>query len=173
MSESASARHTCGAAGGVNLATGQPCGQTTGAGKRCIWHPNGTEPEAAAEHRRSVARTGGLAFVARSVLPEKTPLPDFESIEAITRYAEKRARLVETGKLDPKLSAESRGWATLALQALDSIERRRLADVLVSVEGGGAALVLLARLQEAVSEGRRRPLPGRVVAMPTPAGDRA
>lgn len=165
-------RHTCGDAGGMNLATGQPCRQGTGVGKRCIWHPADLEaPEDAAEHRRRVAQSGGLAFVARSVLPANTPSPDFESIESITRYSSRRAHLVETGKLDPKLSAEARGWATLALQALDAIERRRLTDVLVSVEGGGAALVLLTRLTESLAEGRRRPLPGRVLSMPTSKGD--
>jgi hypothetical protein len=167
-------RHTCGDAGGVKVETGQPCGQGTGAGKRCVWHPANVDgPAAAADHRSSVARRGGLAFFARSMLPAKTPHPDFDSIEAITRYAQARAHLVETGKLDAKLSAEARGWATLALQALDAIERRRLADVLVSIEGGGAALVLLTRLTESLAEGRRRPLPGRVVAMSAPRGDDA
>lgn len=171
MSENGARRHHCGDSGGVNVVTGQPCRQATGAGRRCVWHPDVADAGEAAEHRRTVSLAGAAASLARSVLPVRTPSPDFESVEAITRYSERRAHLVETGRLDPKLSAEARGWATLALQALDVAERRRLADVLVSVEGGGAALVLLARLTESLADGRRRPLPGRVLSVSMSKGD--
>lgn len=50
--------------------------------------------------------------------------------------------------------------ARAALRIADSQER--MADVLASLEHGGAAVVMLQRLAEGVA-GRRRPLPSRVV----------
>ena len=40
--------------------------------------------------------------------------------------------------------------------------QERMADVLAAHEHGGTAVMLLARLQESLTEGKRRPLPGRV-----------
>lgn len=40
----------------------------------------------------------------------------------------------------------------------------RMADTLAAVEFGGAAPVMLARLQDSISAGRRKPLPGRVLS---------
>jgi hypothetical protein len=56
--------------------------------------------------------------------------------------------------------------AEAALRAAQAQER--MADALAAVEHGGAAVMLLARLQESLTDGRRRPLPGRVHAL-TPA----
>jgi hypothetical protein len=47
--------------------------------------------------------------------------------------------------------------------------QERMAEVLAAVEHGGAALLMLSRLQDGLTEGRSRPLPGRVLTMP-PAG---
>jgi hypothetical protein len=49
-----------------------------------------------------------------------------------------------------------------------ALAQERMAEALAAVEHGGAAVMLLARLQESLSEGKRRPLPGRVHALPVP-----
>jgi hypothetical protein len=62
--------------------------------------------------------------------------------------------------------------AEAAIRAAQAQER--MAEVLAAVEHGGMALLMLARLQDSLTDGRRRPLPGmaRVVPTPTPnAGD--
>jgi len=46
--------------------------------------------------------------------------------------------------------------------------QERMAETLAAVEHGGAALLMLSRLQEGLTEGKRRPLPGRVLTLPTP-----
>jgi hypothetical protein len=56
--------------------------------------------------------------------------------------------------------------AEAAIRAAQAQER--MADALATIEHGGTALVMLARLQESLTEGRRRPLPGRVHALPPP-----
>jgi hypothetical protein len=55
--------------------------------------------------------------------------------------------------------------AETALRAAQAQER--MAEALAAVEHGGAAVMLLARLQESLTDGRRRPLPGRVHAPDT------
>jgi len=57
--------------------------------------------------------------------------------------------------------------AEAAIRAATAQER--MAEVLAQVEHGGAALLMLSRLQEGLSEGKRRPLPGRVLTLPTSA----
>src|SRR5262245_59495683 len=47
--------------------------------------------------------------------------------------------------------------ADAAIRASEAQER--MAEVLASVEHGGAAVMLLARLQESLADGKRRPLP--------------
>ncbi len=54
--------------------------------------------------------------------------------------------------------------AEAALRAAQAQER--MAEALAAVEHGGAAVMLLARLQESLTEGKRRPLPGVVRALP-------
>jgi len=56
--------------------------------------------------------------------------------------------------------------ADAALRAARAQER--MAEALAAVEHGGAAVMLLARLQESLTDGRRRPLPGRVHALTPP-----
>lgn len=56
--------------------------------------------------------------------------------------------------------------AEAALRAAQAQER--MAEALAAVEHGGTALVMLARLQESLTDGRRRPLPGRVHALSAP-----
>jgi len=46
--------------------------------------------------------------------------------------------------------------------------QEKMAETLAAVEHGGAALLMLSRLQEGLTQGQRRPLPGRVLTLPTP-----
>jgi hypothetical protein len=62
-----------------------------------------------------------------------------------------------------RTSAELRK-AEAALRAAQAQER--MAEALAAVEHGGTALLMLARLQESLGDGRRRPLPGRAQALP-------
>jgi len=102
---------------------GTPCGQVLGPNRECIWHGAGVTPE----DRSAIARRGGLQTI-RS-LPLTTELPSFDNRENIVAFAEERAHMVETGQLDPRLSAESRGWADLAMKAHELSALDRLAKL--------------------------------------------
>ena len=100
--------------------SGEPCGQVLGdGGRECIWHGEQATPEA----RSAIARLGGLRTL--RALPEDAPVPSFNTREEIVEYAEEQAQLVGTGRLDPRLSAEMRGWADLAMKAheLSALDR--------------------------------------------------
>jgi hypothetical protein len=158
-------RHTCGEAGGRIVATGEPCQQNTGQGKRCVWH--GTTPDG----RRVLAIKGSVKAQLQALrrLAADSPAPTFADREAIVRWAEEMAGKVLRGELDPKLSAEARGHAQLALQARTAEAQERLVEALLRVEHGGAALLLWQRLQSGLTDGPRRPLPGRPLALEPPA----
>ena len=87
----------------------------------------------------------------------KREIGPFELAE-IRRSASSVGDLYRTG-------AELRKAET-ALRAAQAQER--MAEALAAVEHGGAAVMLLARLQESLTDGRRRPLPGRVHQLPSP-----
>jgi len=60
--------------------------------------------------------------------------------------------------------------AEAAIRAAQAQER--MAEVLAAVEHGGTALLMLARLQDSLTDGRRRPIPGAArVPIAPPAGD--
>jgi hypothetical protein len=46
--------------------------------------------------------------------------------------------------------------------------QERLVETLAALEHGGAALAMLVKLQDGLTDGRRRPLPGRVLAAVPP-----
>jgi hypothetical protein len=157
-------RHVCGDAGGRILTTGEPCRQGTGQGRRCCWHS--TTPDG----RRALSMKGLVSaqLGALKRLAADAPLPTFADREAIVEWAQDMAGRVLRGELDPKLSAEARGHAQLALQARTAEAQERLVEALLRVEHGGAAMLLLTRLQDGLSDGKRRPLPGRPLALVTP-----
>lgn len=68
---------------------------------------------AGGEHRRRAIRTEKIAWLS------------FESRERVKAFARELAHQVLTGQLDPRLSAEARGCAALALQCdeLELMER--------------------------------------------------
>lgn len=162
----------CGDNGGRTL-DGQPCGQDLGPGRtRCVWHPVDASPS----HRRELAIRGAVAARLSTLrrLPPGAANPDFATRESIVKWAEETAGKVLRGELDPKLSAEARGHAQLALAARTAEAQEKLVDGLLRLEHGGNALLLLGRLQEGFSGGPRRPLPGagKVLTLPAvPDGD--
>ncbi|HEY3195575.1 MAG TPA: hypothetical protein VGK42_10110 [Candidatus Dormibacteraeota bacterium] len=115
--------------GQPRLSDGAPCGQRIGDGRQCIWHGEHATPEA----RSAIARLGGLRTL--RTLPEDSPVPSFNSREEIVDYAEEQAQLVGIGKLDPRLSAEMRGWADLAMKAHELSALDRLAKLEKVVKG--------------------------------------
>jgi hypothetical protein len=51
------------------------------------------------------------------VLPDDTPIPRLTSQRTIVEYAEQTAHQVAIGRLDPRVSAELRGWCMVAMAA--------------------------------------------------------
>ena len=156
----------CGERGHVGK-DGRPCRQNINAkAAGCVWHV--LSPEG----RSAMALKGSVASRMKRALPSSYQIPEFESPEAIIAFARELARLALTGDVDMRRVGEARQAAMLALSGHSAQTQARLVEALVKIEGGGAAFVMLQRLQEGLSEGRRRPLPspGRVLPMPPPDG---
>ncbi len=115
--------------GQPRLSDGAPCGQRVSGERQCIWHGEGVTPA----DRTALALRGGLKQI--RVLASDTPVPSFNSREEIVDYAEESAQLVAIGKLDPRLSAEMRGWADLAMKAHELSALDRLAKLEKVVKG--------------------------------------
>lgn len=141
------------------LATGEPCGQGTAPGRRCVWHTRD------AAGRRLLALKGGVASRMRSYLPSSAPRPEFSSTAAVVAWAEATAHKVLSGALDPRAAGEARQLAALTIQARSAEAQERLVDALLRLENGGAAVMMLARLTDGIADGKGRPLPGRVLPM--------
>ena len=139
---------------------GEPCQQDIGRGRKaCIWH------SASRLKRILVARSGSRASRSRFFLPVSTPPPEFRDTPSIVKWAEKTAQQVLTGKLNHKAAAEARQLAALTISARAALAQEKLVEALLTVEHGGAAMLLWQRLQDGLSEGRRRPLPGATRAL--------
>ena len=113
---------TCGDLGHVNKA-GEPCRQNTPKGRACPFHES---PETLLAHQRrsSIVR----ATRELKALSPDTPAPSFETRDDIVHWCEQMARLVLTGKVEPKLADSARGFGLLALSAhelaaLDRLEK--------------------------------------------------
>ncbi len=152
----------CGEKGWIAKSHGGPCGQDISAkAKGCIWHTSSPEK------RRILAAKGSVVGRIKNELPSNYEVPPFDSCESIVKFAEDLAGRVLRGQVSPKLSAEARGFAQLALQARTAEQQERLVEALLKVEHGGTALLLLTRLQDGLADGRRRPLPGtRALSLP-------
>lgn len=109
----------CGDLGHTNQA-GAPCGQITAPGQPCKFHG---PPEEMRLHQRTAG-----AHNIRS-LPPDSPVPRFESRAQIVAYAERTAHEVATGHLDPRLSAELRGWCDVAMKSWALEAELRLAAI--------------------------------------------
>ena len=151
----------CGDRGHLTAA-GEPCQQTIGVrAAACVWHSRD------AEGRRLLALKGGIASRMRTALPSTYQVPEFASPESIVGFAQELARMALTEDVDRGRVAEARLAAGLALSAFQARSQERLVEALLRVEHGGAALLLLSRLQDGLIDGKRRPLPGRSLSLTT------
>ena len=89
----------CGEVGG-QTASGEPCKQGTAPGKRCVWHPDVSAEQAAAQ-RSAVAKLGGLAAALPNTLPLDTVRLRFGDADACKAALEQNAHEVRTGLLAP------------------------------------------------------------------------
>ncbi len=129
---------------------------------RCLTHA--TDPTRI-RRREERNRAGGENRL--RTLPKASREPRFRSAAQVRRYAERLAHLVTTGQLAVKLADTAIRAAGLALQVHQLKNQERLTDALLRLEHGGAAVMLL---RESLSEGKRRPLPGRIQALPSGDG---
>src|SRR5262245_31942341 len=114
---------------GHQTATGGPCQQNIGAkAAGCLWHSRN------AEERSLLATKGSIASRMNRALPASTALPEFETPEAIIRFARELGRLALTADVDMRRLAEARGAAQLALSAHQAQTQARLVDALLRLE---------------------------------------
>ena len=87
---------------------------------RCLTH---TQDATRARRRDERNARGGAGRVL--TLATDTRKPDFSTRRRVVKFTEDLAHLVLTGQLDPRLSAEARGCASVAMTAheLDALER--------------------------------------------------
>ncbi len=102
---------------------------------------------------------GGIASRMRRFMPSDSPPPEFSSTAAIVAWAERTAQRVLCGELEPRAAGEARQLAALTIQARAADAQEKLVEALLRVEHGGAALLLLGKLQDGLSQAGRRPLP--------------
>ncbi len=84
-------------------------------------------------------------------------------------YSARKITLLELTEMRRSVSTQAETYKAGAVVRQSFAAERtaaaqeRMADALAAVEHGGAALLMLSRLQEGLTEGKRRPLPGRVL----------
>ena len=140
---------------------GAPCGYRLN-GRQCPWHGDASTPESRQLH----AFKGSVASRLRTALPSSYHIPEFTDEASILAFARELARMALKDDVDLRRVAEARGAASLALSAVSARSQAKLVDALLRLEHGGAAVAMLAQFQGA-QNGPRRPLPGRVLTLPT------
>jgi hypothetical protein len=125
-------KSTCGAHGGV-AQDGSPCSQPVFNGRRrCGWHPEGLDGDAAAAHRAELARKGGLTTMAPKRLKRTAADPHFNKPEQIIAWCELMAGKIQRNEFSDykaleqllklaRLALDALGLA--ALEQLDALER--------------------------------------------------
>ncbi len=148
----------CGSLGHKTI-HGLPCQQDIShESKGCIWHVSD------AAQRQVVARLAQVRRLTHKKLPDEYPVPEFTNLETIVTFAHKLAKVALTGTVDPRRVSEARQCAGLALSAFQAQDQKRLVDAVVRLQHGEAAVLLLQRMTESVADGRKKPLPGRMLA---------
>ncbi len=91
-------------------------------------------------------------------------------------YSHRRITLLELTEMRRSVSTQAETYKAGAIVRQSfaaeraAMAQERMADVLASVEHGGAAVMLLSRLREGLTDGRTRPLPRAVpMRLPPPA----
>lgn len=153
----------CGQKGFLN-ADGQPCGQNVAAGaKSCLWHDTSPKGRRKADLQR---RRGGMVSQKKGALPSDYQV-QFPDREAVVRFVEDLAKRALTEDVDLRRIDTALKAATVALTAHGMAVQEKMVEALLRLEHGGTAIVLLERMQASLSTGTRRPLPGRLVRVPT------
>jgi hypothetical protein len=130
---------------------------------RCLSHA--TDP---VRIRRREERNAKGGYGRLRTLPADTAPPRFSTPGHVRRYAERLAHLVTTGQLNRQVAETGLRAASLGLQVHQLRNQERLTDALLRLEHGGVAVQMLAMLTTGLADGKRRPLPGRVHALPVP-----
>lgn len=139
---------------------GRPCQQPINAkAKGCLWHSR------TPAQRKLMSLRGNVIGRLKRALPEDYKMIPFDSRESVIRFAEDLARRVLTQDVDPRRVDTALRAATVALSAFTAATQEKLVEAMLRVEHGGTAMLLLARLTDGLTEGRRRPLPGRPLAI--------
>ncbi len=146
---------------GFKTKTGQPCRFNIRADANgCKYHLLGPKG------RSLLASKGPAARRMKRLLPGNYCVPPFDTRESIIQFVHHITRQVLVEKVDPRRIDTALRGATVALSALAGATQEKLLDALLVVEHGHAAVQLLARLEDGLAKGTRRPLPGMVVALP-------
>jgi hypothetical protein len=148
------------------------CGRPKPDGQLCGWKLNGREcpyhgDHATPEGRRLLARKGGYLSRMSRALPASTPEPPFDTVDNVIAWSQRMARTALVEDVDPRRLAEARGFAQLALSAHSARTQAQLVDALLRLEHGGGSVALLAQFVNS-DPSKRKPLPGRVLPLPTP-----
>ncbi len=139
-------------------AAGLPCQQNINPkAPACLWHSK------TPKQRSLLATKGSIAAKMMRALPASYQVKPFDSVESIISWAHDMADKCLKEDIDPRRTSEARGFAQLALSAIQSRTQQQMVDALLRLEHGGAAMMLMAKFQQGMSGGQRRPLPGRTV----------
>ncbi len=150
---------------------GEISGHITKQGKVCAFNIDDDAKGCAyflrdAVGRSLLAKKGATASAERKRLPRTYLLPPFDTRESIIKFVHDITRRVLVEKVDCRRVDTALRGATVALSALAGATQEKLLNVLLAVEHGHAAVQLLARLEDGLAKGTRRPLPGMVVELP-------
>lgn len=153
----------CGELGFTN-ADGQPCGQNVAVGaKSCLWHDQTPHGKRKADLER---KRGGIASRGKGALPGDYAVR-FPDRESVVRFVEDLAKRALTEDVDLRRIDTALKAANVALTAHGMAIQEKMVEALLRLEHGGTAIVLLERMQTSLSSGPRRPLPGRLMTLPT------
>ena len=144
--------------GHIAKKTGQLCDQNipTGA-KGCFWFVR--TPQQRSLEAVRISRIGKT----RRALPASYQVKPFDSVESIITWSRDMAERCLKEDIDPRRTSEARGFAHLALSAIQTRTQEHMINALLQLEHGSSALVLLTKFQQGVAAGPRRPVPGRTV----------
>ncbi len=161
----------CGDLGFTN-ALGQPCQQNIASdAKGCLWHSR------TAAERSLLAARGPFVARMKRALPADYQAPQFATREDVLVFVRDLLQWALTGDIEKWRIAEARQAANLALSVFEAQDQRKLIDAILTMEHGGAAMLLLTRMQESLGTAQRKPLPGRSLAVvpraSVPEGDGA
>ncbi len=139
---------------------GKPCGYRIAAMAKACPHHSGNPAKA-----RAFQSKGALASKMRHALPPDFKLPDLDTLDGIEKAGRLLFELSLKRNLERWRLSEARGALTLLVEGQKIRVEQQMLNTLMALEHGGAAMVLLAQIQEGITQGRPLPLPGRTLAI--------